>query len=528
VGCATHGGYVLLVLLTILVESGTYDPWHGTHCMRESSNALCSNDVYQNKAGRQKRFMKRPEGSPVSIPPEPQQNARAACRRRTFLLGGAVAVLASGGWWLHSRFFQPAVVPVDPHRIFNLPLSGDPPPPNRQDLPRLEYAWLPDSTHIAVATQYELFVANVQTGQIEWKRARSPATRNVLLLRWSADGKRIIAVEDDSVPGNSQIAWPGPYQSYSPQVSTWRGAFSPDETYLAYTAPNQSIDVWIWNIQERRVVAVCQDSETMTHPPGGNFAMAWSPDSTSLAVHIDWKKPAIQLWHVFNGHLLWTTDISHPADQRPGADTRWMKWSPDGLALAYASISDLVRLGVLDAQTGVIRFQTTMALSLVETIGEAFAWSPDGTRLAFFANERSEPVIQVWQAKTGQHLFTCQRVQGAVGLVPTEERNLYLGAPGIVSWSPDGKYLVARTLPDGKPAQAMLQFWDAQNGEALFSYHAPFEDDFLIWSPRLLWSPDSHFLAVYTVTSADCSVPGGYPGHPECVYTYALQVFQVG
>jgi len=478
--------------------------------------------------GRQKRFMKRPESSPISsIPPEPQQSAGAACRRRTFLIGGAVAVLAGGGWWLRTQFFQPPGVPVDTHRIFNLPLSGDLPLPNHQDLPRLEYAWLPESMHIAVATQYELFLANVQTGQIEWRQARSPETKNVLLIRWSADGKRIIVVEDNSVPGYSQIAWPGPYQSYSSRSSTWRAAFSPDETHLAYTLPDQSIDVWIWHIQKRRVVAICRDSEAITRPPGENFALAWSPNSASLAVYVDWKRPTIQHWHAVDGHLLWTADISHPGDQRPGTEARWMKWSPDGLALAYAYISDMVRLGVLDAQTGVTRFQTTMALPLVETIGEAFAWSPDGTRLAFFANERDEPVIQVWQAKTGQRLFTCQRVQGAVDLVPTQERNLYLGAPGIVSWSPDGRYLVARTLPDGKPAQALLQFWDAQNGEALFSYHAPFEDDFLLWSPKLLWSPDSHFLAVYTVTSADCSVPGGYPGHPECSYTYALQVFQV-
>ncbi len=472
------------------------------------------------------------ERSHALIPPEKQHDTRTGCSRRTFLIGGvsvggAVAALASGGWWLHTQFFQPLAVPVDKHRIFNLPLSGDPPPPHYQDLPRLEYAWLPDSTHLAVATQYELFLVDVKTGQIEWKQARSSETKNVLLIRWSVDGKRIIVVEDDSVPANSQIAWPGPYQSYSPRLSKSRGAFSPDETHLAYTWPDQDTDVWIWNIQEKRNVARCQDSEVMTHPPGENFDMAWSPNNTSLAVYIDWRSPTIQGWHALDGHLLWTTDISHPEDQRPGTDGRWMKWSPDGLALAYAYISDPVRLGVLDAQTGVTRFQTTMALPFVETIGEAFAWSPDGTRLAFFANERGEPVIQVWQAKTGLHLFTCQRVQGAVGLVPTEERNRYLGEPGIVSWSPDGRYLVARTLPAGKPAQATLQFWDAQNGEALFSYHAPYEDDFLSWSPKLLWSPDSHFLAVYTVTSADCSVPSGYPGHPSCSYTYALQVFQV-
>jgi WD40 repeat protein len=200
--------------------------------------------------------------------------------------------------------------------------------------------------------------------------------------------------------------------------------------------------------------------------------------------------------------------------------------SSDGRSLAYAYDSVL---GVLDAQAGTIRFQTTMAPSSPAAIGEAFAWAPDGARLAFFVNEGNEPVLQVWDAMTGQQLLTCQRVQGSLGLVPIEgDLYTYLGEPGIISWSPDGRYLVARTLPDDNPVQATLQFWDAHTGEALFSYHAPYEDDFLSWSPKLLWSPDSHFLAMYMVTSADCSVPSGFPGHPSCAYTYALQVFQVG
>ena len=205
-----------------------------------------------------------------------------------------------------------------------------------------------------------------------------------------------------------------------------------------------------------------------------------------------------------------------------------MKWSSDGLALAYACESGGDVLGVLDAQTGTIRFQTTMAPTSPEAIGEAFAWSPDGTRLAFFANEQNKPRLQMWQAQTGQHLFTCQRVQGSVGLVRGGVGSPDIGEPGIVSWSPDGKYLVARTLSDNKPAQATLQFWDAHTGEALFSYQAPYEDDFLSWSPKLLWSPDSHFLALYMVISANCLIPHGFPGHPRCAYAYALQVFQVG
>lgn len=439
----------------------------------------------------------------------------------------------AGGWWWHSSLLQAPTVSADPHRILNLPLSADPANPPFPNLPRVEYTWAPGSLHLAVATQDQVFLVNVKTGQIVWQRARSfeGASDSVFLVHWSTDGKQMQMVPEGGIPGAGQIAWPAPAQAYIPAGSPieWKGTFSPDQTYLASTRPNQDTEVEIWNIPEKRLVAQCQNAKTVFYPPGDAFDLAWSPESTSLAVYTSRKQPTIQLWRAEDGHLLWTADIAYPGDQQlaePGVQC--MKWSADGQALAYAYVSDRPLLGVLDAQTGATRFQTPMALSFLDTIGEAFAWSPDGTRLAFFANEGSEPVLQVWQALTGQHLFTCQRVPGLIGLAPTGESNLFSGEPGIVSWSPDGRYLVARTLPEDKSALATLQFWDAHTGKALFSYHAPYEDDFLIWSPKLLWSPDSHFLAAYMVTRADCSVPGGIPGHPSCSYTYALQVFQIG
>ena len=466
------------------------------------------------------------ENSHTLIQREQRKDSRTDDSRRAFLIGGAAAliggatILAGGA----ARLLQPATVSVDPHRILNLPLSGESAPHPFQNLPSVEYAWLPDSIHLAVAIPGKIFLVNVKTGQIAWQQARSLAKEQdaVLLINWSTDGKQIQTVHESGVPGG-QVAWPAPSQVYN---IGWEGfAFSADQTYLAFHRLNDPY-VQIWNIPQRSLVAYYQDPENTLGNPLNDVAMAWSPTSPSLlAIYTNLRQPEIHLWQAEEQRLLWATDIS---SQPASENEKRMKWSPDGLALAYAYMSDLSYLGVLDAQTSATRFQTTMAPSFPGAIEEAFAWSPDGTRLAFFATEGNETVLQVWQAQTGQHLLTCQRVQG-LGLVPVaNEPNLYKGAAGIVSWSPDGRYLVAQTLPGDKPAQATLQFWDAHTGKALFSYYAPFEDAFLDWSPHLLWSPDSHFLAAYMATRAACSMPRGFPGHPSCSYAYALQIFQVG
>jgi WD40 repeat protein len=184
---------------------------------------------------------------------ESQQIIKRGYTRRIVLLGGAsvVASLAGSVWWFQSHFFQSPTIPAaDPHRILNLPLPGDPPHPSFLDLPRVEYAWLPDSKHLAVALTDKVFLVNVKTGQIVWQQTRSleRAQDAVLQLHWLTDGKQIQIVQVNGVPGAGQIAWPTPFQTYDPGWRTWEGAFSTDQTYLAFIRPKQDSAVQIWNI----------------------------------------------------------------------------------------------------------------------------------------------------------------------------------------------------------------------------------------------------------------------------------------
>jgi hypothetical protein len=463
--------------------------------------------------------MRAPEEKlPVLIQSEQQGNG-TGCSRRIFLIGGVAAVLAGGGWWLSTQSSPPLTTPVDKHRIFNFPITAN--------LPDMEYAWLPDSTHIACVTQSELFLVDVKSGQMVWKQELSSSSSNTLLIHWSTDGKRVIIVGgnetsvQDLIPGGKQIVWPGLYQFFvSYNKNELRVAFSPNETLIAVANPTVSASVRIWNIQEGRNVADYQIAQGYTI--ADTFDMAWAPDSTSLAVYTGWTSgtsspplPTLTVWRASDGHLLWTSHISNPGNNegnRPGR----IKWSPDSTALAYTYTTSLATyttlLTVLDAKTGTIHFQTSMASSplIQPQTDEVFVWSPDSTHLAFLVAENGRPVIQIWDAKTGQHLFSCQRVQEN---------------PGNIFWSPDGRYLVAtdvdqNAIGDPVPNAAILQFWDARSGKALFSYKAPEIPG------GVLWSPDSRYLAVHTVTSASCRQIAW--GRSTCIATFALQVFQVG
>ncbi|GHO78251.1 hypothetical protein KSD_60220 [Ktedonobacter sp. SOSP1-85] len=267
--------------------------------------------------------------------------------------------------------------------------------------------------------------------------------------------------------------------------------------------------VQIWDIQKNRLI---KDWNVQGSSPGpgqtGDFAvttLAWSPDNTRLAVIC--TGGFVQVWDVTEGSRLWTSPISNGRGVS-------VQWSPDGTTLALWTFNE--QMEMLDAHTGKRLFQTA-ALNFsqhdvdglsrgITQISESLVWSSDGTRLAMLIDEQSTSVVQVCDARTGQRLFTCQHFEGRL--------------TGC-SWSPNGRYLAAGNIAGGSSADETLgegstiQFWDAQNGKALFSYQAPRA------SERLAWSPDSHFLATYNPQDY------GHRGIHVDFLHFALQVFQV-
>src|SRR5262249_42086652 len=88
------------------------------------------------------------------------------------------------------------------------------------------------------------------------------------------------------------------------------------------------------------------------------------------------------------------------------------------------------------------------------------AYSPDGTRIATASH--SDPTVKVWDAQTGQELFTIK------------------GSAYCVVFSPDGKRLAGAS----GPRTGELKVWDAQTGQELLSFKGH------EWVNDLAFSPD--------------------------------------
>jgi hypothetical protein len=127
------------------------------------------------------------------------------------------------------------------------------------------------------------------------------------------------------------------------------------------------------------------------------FALAWSPDGTSL-VSAD-PNGHVHLWAPIQG--------AHHSMKRPfpvNAEVRRaVAWSPDGRHIAAGSAGH--RMMIWNVATGVCTRQHSISGDL-----EAIAWSPDGTRLASGSvgddwEDGQTYLLHVWDVQTGTSLF---------------------------------------------------------------------------------------------------------------------------
>jgi len=188
--------------------------------------------------------------------------------------------------------------------------------------------------------------------------------------------------------------------------------WSPDEKYLATVDAGNNARVFRF------------DDSTLTLLYSISFsspkAIAWSPDSTQLAVGTN---SSITVYE-FNGFIM-TANCSYAG---PGTQVNTLKWSPDGayLAVGYYTGSAGGELRIIGfTGSALIEIDTDTTMDDVKSLD----WSPDGNYLICSGTVSSANYLYVFE------------FNGAS--INATSANAALGSrtPYSVAWSPNGKYI---------------------------------------------------------------------------------------
>lgn len=310
-----------------------------------------------------------------------------------------------------------------------------------------DIAWSADGNNLITLSRYQsVTVWDVKTGKP--LRFLGEHTSWVLDVAWSPDGSMLASSSEDGEitiwdPGGKALR-----SLHDPGGWVRELTWSPDGNLLA-SAGNARIVIWDLRTGEQL--------RAWSLPTLAVFSLAWSPDGSMLASTS--YEGTISLWDPATGKQLWSF-----------AETHWnitgLAWSPQGDLLAGhypQSGTSREQLAFWNPQTGeLVRTQPGM-LSL--------SWSPLGDIAASVWDSGSayggdDQTVILWDPRTGNEV---RRFDTGV-------------SAGYLTWSPDGRFLIAGVDRDAGRALILL---DAETGEQLHRLPGHYDAvKKVAWSPR--------------------------------------------
>lgn len=328
-----------------------------------------------------------------------------------------------------------------------------------------------------------LVFQDVETGDVLRRAPLPSGIRRPLLLRTSADDRRVVAFTDDAF--DSLVEWEVETQA---RTRSYAGlperigalAFADDTHLVVATAAGRTITLDLDGAPPSPITAHGEGTADATAllRRGAIVARAferrvdiWDRGGADARASLDVpRSPRVILSPAADGAMLLAA-----------SSTRLSLWSPDGpapvvraplpgyfsgVALgpggALIAVTDQTRLALIDTAAGSARPMASTDNAFFDRV----AISPDGARIAAATNDGTK--IALYATATGQREQTLSNPQRLSAL----------------TFSPDGHFLAAATERGG------ISIWDAQTG----SLHGTLDahEDRIV---ALAVSPDGRFLA---------------------------------
>jgi len=296
---------------------------------------------------------------------------------------------------------------------------------------------------------------------LEWKNAFSP--------KISPDGKRVVYEvqkanwEDNAFDRNLWIVDVATGESHaltSAKKSSTNAAWSPDGKWIAFISdrPGQIKDTPEGKKQLYVISADGGEAQQITKTENDVNAFDWAPDSRRIAFSMSDPEPKTlkdrkekygeysvvhsdyQMAH------LWLIDLpDNSANAAPEAkrltegdafSVGRFAWSPDGTRIAFSAQKDSDLISSFSEDIYVVKIADKSVKKIVDTPGPDTnpKWSPDGKKIAF-------------ETAAGAKFFYYTNVKIAVvpaeGGTPQILTEAFDEDPGLIGWGPDGIYFAA-------------------------------------------------------------------------------------
>ncbi len=258
----------------------------------------------------------------------------------------------------------------------------------------------------------------------------------VTAVAWSPAGTRIASASYDKTAriwdithGFSLITYRGHWDRV--QALAW----SPDGKRVATGGSDRTVQIWDAATGSQLFVFRGHNAPIA--------ALAWSPDGTRIASGGDDK--VVQVWDV-SSSIVFYTHRGHTGK------IQTITWSPDGRHIASGSDDKTVQVwSPVKAKSNFFSLLLSSGRGELTYRGHtakvyAVAWSPNGSRLASVAADKS---LQVWDALTSKKFFIYRNPNASLN---------------SVSWSPDSRYIAA----GGN--DKLVQIWDGITRQGVSSY----------------------------------------------------------